>query len=81
MPADDVPFSAVIDLLEQYGYRFLRRRTDPNDKNVGFAIFGRPESPLIGFPVQNKRVPNAYFEKIKRLLAEAEDHEGGCSED
>jgi hypothetical protein len=67
MPADDVPFSAVIELLEQYGYRLLRRRTDPNDKNAG------PDSPLIGFPVRDKKVSNAYFQEIKRLLAEAEE--------
>ncbi len=81
MPADDVPFSTVIEFLEHQGYQLLRRRTDPNDKNAGFAIFGRPDSPLIGFPVQNKRVPNAYFEEIKRFFAEAENAEGGPQEE
>jgi hypothetical protein len=81
MPADDVPFTVVVELLEQYGYRLLRRRSDPSDKSVGFAIFGRPGSALIGLPVQNKKVAHAYFQEIERLLVEAEDGEGDHGQD
>ncbi len=60
----DVPFSKVLEFLEKHGYRLLRRRKDPDEENAGFVIFGRENSPNIGFPVRNRKVAYEYFQTL-----------------
>lgn len=63
-----VPFSEVREYLDSNGYQLMRRRTDPNDPNVGFAIFGQPGWPNIGFPVRARKVADEHFQEIKKLV-------------
>ena len=76
MPRDEVPFSTVLELLETYGYKLLRRRKDPDHPDRGFAIFTRPDSPLLGFPVEGKMVAREYYQKIVEAFEDPEDESG-----
>ena len=61
---DDVPFSKVVELLEKHGYRLLRSRKFPDEENAGFVVFGRQDSPNIGFPVRNRKVAYEHFQTL-----------------
>lgn len=64
----DVPFSKVLELLENHGYCLLRRRKFPDEQDAGLAVFGREGGPNIGLEVRGKRVPYEQFQSILEIL-------------
>jgi len=60
----DLPFSEVLDLLESHGW-VLQRTWPP------YFVFVHPDHELpFLIPVYDKKVSDAYVEKIKKLISE-----------
>ena len=68
--AAEVPFSAILELLESHGWK-LQRIVPP------YRIFTKGRELPILIPVQDKMVSTIYVDKIEKILrAEGQNEEG-----